>query len=216
MSENYSHQNDLFDQRCVQPVFVIGAGSIGSVVILALVKMGFHDIVVMDADVVDSHNAPMSLYQGKHTGRLKVDVLQEVIEYMTGVTIKTVSEFYTDQTIKQSIIIACVDTMNARSNIWKKVKGEFRINLFIDTRTSAAYSEVYAVSPRLTEEQEQYEGFLFPDSEAARQMCGSHGVIFVPFHVASAVTSTIARFLHTGQKIFCHSVKCDTLETITL
>jgi hypothetical protein len=209
VNTNFSHQSYLFHPQYARPVVIIGVGAIGSMVAFALAKMGVTNITVIDGDTVASHNVPMSLYRSGDLGRLKVEALAEVIAFTTGVTIKTVPEFYVGQSLRRATIIACVDTMAARKVIWQQVKGQVTVDLFIDTRTAEAYAEVYAISPRLPEEREYYEGLLYPDEEAARQTCGRHGIVFVSLGVAASVSATVARFWQSSQKKRCHAVRCD-------
>lgn len=216
MTENFAHQAHLFDPNMARPTVIIGAGSIGSLVTLALAKMGVSDILVIDHDTVDSHNGPMSLYHSGDVGRRKVDVLMARVRDLTGVEIQTKCEEFTDQLLPKATIIACVDSMKARSAIWNGIKGKFKYDLFIDTRTAATYAEVFAISPRLQADQEHYESFLHDDKEGAIQNCGEHGVIFVSMNVASTVSATVARFWQTGQKKHCHAMRCDILETVQL
>lgn len=216
MSENFAHQANLFDPQIARPVIIAGAGSIGSMTALALAKMGVSEITVWDDDVVSSHNAPMSLYRGQDVARKKVDVLSELLKAMSGIEVKTVSEMHSDQPLRNATVIACVDTMSARLGLWKQVKGQITVDLFIDTRTVESYAEVYAVSPRLAEECEQYEATLYSDETAARQTCGTHGVMYVSMSVAAAVAATAAQYWTAGRKKWCHAVKCDTLEIVRL
>ena len=210
MSANFSHQAGLFNPRSARPVVIIGAGMIGSWVAFALAKKGATDITVIDEDVVDSHNIPMSLYRPADLYCSKVAALGEIVNAMTGVTIKTIPEMYTGDPLPKSTVICCVDKMSVRSVVWEQVKIEkIKHDLFVDTRTAATYAEVFAISPRLPDEQKYYEKFLHSDEEAARQTCGHHGIIDVAFAVTASVSATVTRFWQTGQKRAYHAMRCD-------
>ncbi|MCA9354834.1 MAG: ThiF family adenylyltransferase [Candidatus Kaiserbacteria bacterium] len=218
MAENFAHQMNLFDPRLARPVVVIGAGAIGSWVTLALAKMGVSDITVIDGDTVASHNGSMSLYTGADTARLKVEVLRERVRELAGVEIKVVPEMYSGGPLPKGVtVIASVDTIPARKLIWKQLlQQRFSHDLLVDTRTSAAYAEVYAVNPKNGRDREEYERSLPPEDKAAPQTCGFHGVIFASLHVAACVASTVARYWQTGQKVTCRPLKSDTFEVVKL
>ncbi len=90
------------------------------------------------------------------------------------------------------------------------------VDLFIDTRTAATYTEVFAIAHHLPKEREYYEKFLYTDEEASPQMCGMHGAVYVSMSVAATVASAVGRFWQTGQKRRCYAFKCDTIETVQL
>lgn len=216
MSEaaNFAHQEDLFDPRYARKVTLIGAGSVGSYAALFLAKMGVVDIEVWDADVVLSHNAPASLYSHDDIGRMKVKVLGERILQLTGVQIKVMSSMYSGEELRNTSVIACVDTMAARKMIWEKVKLCPTIDLFCETRVNAWFLDVFAVAPCNPEDIKKYEDALFSDKEVVRQLCGQHGVVPVSVRAAQVVVSNFARFWQSGQKKWRHGERADTLEVV--
>ncbi len=212
-SLNLSHQIHLVDPGCVCPVTIIGAGSVGGFVAMLLAKSGVVDLTVYDDDSIESHNIPMSIYGVGDIAKFKVDALKERIEADTGVSIKAVRAMYEAQPLSGTVI-ACVDTMSARSNIWKSVCGNPRVDLFVDTRTLAAYHNVYAIDPHSEEDVEEYTKSLYSDKDAVRQSCGVHGVGYATVVAASSAVSQVLRFWQHGTKKLWHAERRDTLESI--
>lgn len=210
---NLSHQKHLIDPDCVRPVTLIGAGSVGGFVAMLLAKSGVTDLTVMDHDSIESHNVPMSTYGIADIARFKVDALKERIEADTGVSIKAVRAVYDGEPLSGTVL-ACVDTMHARSIIWKAAKGNPRVDLFVDTRTLAAYSNVYVIDPHAEDDVEEYEKSLYSDQDALRQSCGVHGVGYATVVVASSAVSQVLSFWQTGRKKLWHAERRDTLESI--
>ena len=134
---NLSHQVHLIDPNCVRPVTLVGAGSVGGWVALLLVKGGVTDLTVIDHDSIESHNIPMSFYGIEDIARFKVHALKHRIEKDTGVSITDICKAY-EQDPLSGTVIACVDSMHVRSALWKAVKGNPRVDLFVDTRTLAS------------------------------------------------------------------------------
>lgn len=213
-SMNHVHQENLFDPELCRSVKLIGAGSVGSAVALHLMKLGLEHLEVWDADVVVSHNEPMSLYGPADLGRPKVDALAEIIERLTGGTIVAHREHYDGEDLRNASVVMCVDTMAARKRIWEKVKMVPTIDLFLDTRTSGWYLEVLSVSPCDYEDIENYEKLLFDDSKAARQTCGRHGIFPVSSRAGEVVGTKLAMFWSRGRKEWRFAEKCDTFERV--
>ena len=72
---DFLRQSDIFDPGSFPwPVTVIGAGGIGSAVLLGLAKLGVSDFTIFDDDDVEPHNLPNQLlYTEADIGSLKVD-----------------------------------------------------------------------------------------------------------------------------------------------
>ena len=92
MSSLYLRQQDIVDQPRLAstPITVIGAGAIGSFVVLGLAKSGALDITVWDHDSVAVHNLSNQWFRPSDVGRLKVDALGELVAEMTGTEVSTV------------------------------------------------------------------------------------------------------------------------------
>jgi molybdopterin/thiamine biosynthesis adenylyltransferase len=57
-----------------QTAFIMGVGGLGSVVMIALLRLGVKKIIIVDYDVVDNHNMNRQLmYSVKDIGQKKVD-----------------------------------------------------------------------------------------------------------------------------------------------
>lgn len=211
---NYSHQSNLFDPALARPVTVIGAGSVGSHAVYALASMGVTDLMVWDGDTVMSDNTPSSLYGNADVGRPKVEALRDIVLRLTGVEIKIRAEMYTDQPLRNTSVVACVDTMAARRLIWDKAKMHPTIDILCDTRTREAYKEVLCIEPTKQEDIDRYEKLFFEDEFDLRQMCGRHSVIFVSMSAAIDVASNLANFWQNGRKNWRVAERRDTLQRV--
>ena len=59
------------------PIFIIGAGGVGSICSELLVRAGFKKITIIDGDVVEKNNLGRQLYNYEDIGKLKVKCLKE-------------------------------------------------------------------------------------------------------------------------------------------
>lgn len=208
---NHSHQSELFDPARAQTVTVLGAGSVGSWAVYLLAKMGVTDIRVYDEDEVASHNCPMSLYGIQDVGRLKVEALYERIERDTGIRVSVFPRMYQGEPLRNTSVIAAVDTMAARSLIWKQVKNRATVDLFLDSRLNAAYIDVLAIDPSRRDDQSRYELLDFPDEEAQVQICGLHGIAYASSRAAGILAANLTQHWMGYAPQWRVQERCDTL-----
>ncbi len=199
---NFSQQQNLFNPKTARAVHVIGAGSVGSLVVNQLARIGASEITVWDDDSVDSHNVGPSLYGQGDVGYFKVERLRRIIERDTGVRITVMQQKYAGEPLRGSVI-ACVDTMEARKCIWAAVRKKLFVDILVDTRTAKRFVQVFATRPCKPEDILHYEAFLsYTTTEAARQMCGEHSIIFVASRAASIAVETLSDFWQSGRTEF--------------
>lgn len=213
---NLSTQFKIFDPDIARPVTLIGAGSVGSEVARQLTKIGVTDLTVYDDDYVESHNIPSSCFRVKDCGRPKVEALIDIIEEQTGIEINVFKErFDADVPPLKGAVIACVDSMEARQEIWKNVKGRPDVDILIDTRVSEELVWVFAIHPCDPEDIELYEHHLaYSSKEAAPPMCGRHGIIYVASTAARAAIANLTNWWQSGNKKQLHKELVGTLLAI--
>jgi hypothetical protein len=69
------------EEKLSTKILVLGAGGMGSTTSYLLAQFGFKDITVVDFDTIaDSDVEKMMVYKKEHIGKLKIDVLKDVIE----------------------------------------------------------------------------------------------------------------------------------------
>ncbi len=196
---NCSQQDKIFPPRLGRPVTVIGAGAVGSQVVAMLTKVMDHPVTVYDADNVESHNIPMSVYRQADLARSKVDALREIVREQTGAEIKAIPRMYAGEPLHGGSVVCCVDNMEARKEIWRAAKMNPGIDLLVDTRIAEELVSVFAVRPYHPDDIAYYEHFLYPSSKANRITCGRHGIIYVSALAASVAVAALTRFWKIGK-----------------
>jgi hypothetical protein len=196
---NFSQQRKLFEPELARPVTLIGAGAVGSHIASQLCRSGVTDLTVYDDDSIDSHNIPPSLYGLSDFGAYKVDALADILLRDTGVVIKKERRKYAGGKLRGAII-ACVDSMEARQLIWDNALRNPFVEILIDTRIAWEFWQVFSVKPCREGDIHFYEQFLAYQSEdAARQSCGTHGIIYVSSAVATEAVTGLLKFWEDGK-----------------
>lgn len=194
------------------PVTVIGVGGIGSPAALALSKMGVEKITVYDTDTIEDHNLPNQMYRIGDLKKLKVDATRDICADFAGVTIQTRNERFENQQA-HGIVISGVDTMKSREAIWKRMRYNPAVNLYIDARMGAEVCRICTVKTCDPDDVKWYEKTLFPDEKASEELCTAKSVIYNTFTIAGLIASQVKKFARTQS--FAREIIFD-LNTLTI
>jgi hypothetical protein len=187
----FQRQLDIvLPEQLAFPIVVIGAGAIGSAAVVTLAKMGCSDITVWDDDTLEEHNIPNQLCKPSMLGHSKVEALRELTLELTEVAIKTENHRYRGQKLR-GLVIAAVDSMDARQVIWKRVKLDPDVPLLVDARMGAEFARIYVIHPCDPDETDFYESNLYGSSEAERLPCSARSIIYCPTVVGGLVALLI-------------------------
>lgn len=192
---DFSRQRQLFDPTTLLwSIQLVGCGSTGSAIALAIGKLGVPELSIWDADVVEEVNcAGQVLFGPRHIGMAKVEAASQTLrELAPWTTVTPVEQQYTGQPLR-GIVIAAVDSMASRSAIWKRVRMNVEVSRFIDTRVGGEFGECFTIRPCHIEDVEMYEGFLFPDAEAFHLPCGAEAIVNTALMMSSIVSSQLVR-----------------------
>ena len=175
------------------PVTIIGAGGIGSPTTLVLTKMGVEKITIYDNDVIEKHNLPNQMYRISDIDKSKVDATKDICNDFSGVTINSLKEEFVSQQI-YGIVISGVDSMKSRELIWKRMKYNPSVNIYIDARMGAELCKIHTVKTCDPGDIKWYEATLFPDSKASEEVCTAKSVIYNTFIIAGLIASQVKKF----------------------
>jgi len=176
-------------------ITVIGAGAIGSTTCVFLGKMGACGLQVWDADTVESHNWSNQLYRDEDIGKLKASALIEVMEAFGGHTPNAVAARYVDQPLSE-VVISAVDSMESRKVIWKSVRKQPEVRLYLDARMGLETLVVHAVRPQTREDRISYAKSLCSDTEALQEPCTARSVVYTPLMAAAVLCNLVKRYVN--------------------
>ncbi len=204
--EDYVDQLKIFDPKTWGwPVHLIGAGGINNLVGATLAKMGISEIHIWDDDILESRNLPTEVgYSAAMCGKPKVEAMAGLLSYLmpeNSFKLHLHQERVTEQTPLNGVIIAGVDSMASRKIIWENVKNNYiEIPFFIDGRSGGEETQLFAFSPADFNAREDYETWLFDDSEAARLTCGARNIGYISAYFAGEISYLLTLF-HRGLPI---------------
>lgn len=179
-------------------VTLIGLGSIGSVTGLYLAKMGVCNLTAFDADVVDIHNISNQAYGMSDVGLLKSDAFSILVENQTGVLPNTIGLQYDGRQLS-GVVISAVDSMKSREMIWKAIRDQPQVQLYIDARMGLETLIVHAVRPQVKADRVAYTSSIVPNDQALQEPCTARTVCYTPLMAASVVCNLVKRYVNNEQ-----------------
>lgn len=211
MNEAFCRSVGIINPNQTKPVAIIGCGSIGSFAALTLAKMGFQKFLLYDGDYVGPENIGCQMFGWEHVGKKKTEALKSLlIEYspLTNNDIRCYDYVDASTPISKVITILGVDSMQARSLIWGKVKG--KVPFLVDGRIGGQTIRVFSVVPILQEYKEFYEESLYTDEEADELPCTQRNVADVGLFVGAMVARAVRRYITDN-----HIIKETALDALT-
>jgi hypothetical protein len=187
----YQRQTDLVKCDPRTPIVVIGAGGIGSFTALTLAKMGMEDITVYDFDDVEEHNLPNQFYRTSDIGERKVDALYTQVMQFTGTHINTFEERFTADKLQKhapTVVIAAVDSMAARGEVFQGFMNSRTCRWLIDGRMGGDQAEVYTIQ-NTAEDCAWYKERLWKDEDTAPVPCTSRATMYNVLTIASMIAN---------------------------
>lgn len=186
-------QDDIIDKRLYDMrTVVVGAGGIGSFLVLSLAKMGMDNILVCDPDDVEAHNIPNQLYGENDKGDKKVEALSRLVRRMTGTEVEEYPyriDHVANQLPEHDLLISAVDSMAARMALFGT---RYPKAWFMDGRMGAQMAWVLSVDPKNKEARRYYESKLYTDDEASEEPCTARATVFGGFGI-SGIMASVAR-----------------------
>ena len=195
------------------PVSVIGAGAVGSCAVMALAKMGFHDLAVWDFDKVDEVNIGNQFYRFQDIGKYKVRALKELVIDFAAVPIADFSERFTGSD-RKGVYIVAVDSMASRKEVWSWVRGLPGASWYLDPRMGAEMASLRVVGPNMPTTWEAYEKTLWEDSSIPNEPCTAKSTIYTAMNLGALCAQTVRDCLQdTAKKEYQWDIRGHILET---
>jgi len=196
----FLRQQDVVDAEKLAnlQVTLIGLGSIGSVTGLYLTKMGICNLTAFDADVVEKHNWSNQLYSEEDIGLTKAVAFRKLLDMYGSIQPRIQSERYVDQSLSE-VVISAVDSMKSREIIWKSIRVEPQVKLYIDARMGLETLVVHSVRPQIREDRVRYSQTIVSDDQAFQEPCTARTICYTPLMAASVVCNLLKRFVNHEQ-----------------
>jgi hypothetical protein len=176
-------------------VTMIGAGSIGSTTAVWLGKMGVNDIWIFDDDKVEEHNWSNQMFRASDIGKPKGQALFDVMKEFGMQTPLVRLEKYVDRPLSQ-LVISCVDSMSSRKTIWKAIRQQSGVQLYIDARMGLETLRVFAFNPMIREERVKYAKSLYSDVGALQEPCTARTISYTPLMASAVICNLVKRYVN--------------------
>jgi len=196
MTDLYRNQSSILNIEDYDylKIAIIGLGSIGSFLSIALNKLGFKNLILIDDDIIEEHNITTQFYFKNSIGGTKVNVISQ---YLTG----NISTYNTRVTplnkIDADIVFICVDTLKQRKFITKSILDSYeKLNkprLIIDGRMHRLIFQVHTIPIENQELLNRYvESTMDKEFTGA---CTEKGIIQNIFAVTSIMIEQLKKVL---------------------
>ena len=190
----------IFDSRtCTNPIHIIGVGGIGSHVVRHLVLLGcgvVNELHVWDGDTVAPHNLANQIYVGRDVGQSKVSALGRHALSWGGVKLREHPQFFNVALRPRGVVFLCVDTMQARKDIWESaIKSNANVPLFVESRMDATNVLIHVIDPCNKTHVTEWERYWYPDSAANNQIAGCGGKLAVGPTASAAADLAVWQFI---------------------
>ena len=194
LQDRFQRQQDLVPRALLTDtlVAVIGLGAIGRPVALQLAGIGVPRIQLIDFDLVDLSNVTTQGYWAADVGQSKVSATAAAIHQLdSSIAVQTVLDRYRPRMTVGQAVFCCVDSIDARSAIWRSVGGNCRF--WADGRMLAEVIRVLAVADRAG--REYYPKTLFAQSEAQAGRCTARSTVYAATIAAGLMVHQFTRWL---------------------
>lgn len=181
------HKDLIPIEACNKKICIVGAGAIGSHVSMALARMGFLNLILIDFDEVEEFNMNSQGYMPEDIGRMKVEAMAKKIYDFSGVQIERSTKPYTKETLDCDIIIAAVDSMEVRKSLWENNR---HVPLYIDSRMGAEVALLLTSTPF----ESDYANSLYSDKDAVQEKCTAKATIYTAMLVSGLVCKIVKDF----------------------
>jgi hypothetical protein len=212
-SPDFWRQLSVCDPEDLPPVIVIGAGGIGSFTIMALAKMGVRHLAIYDPDSVEAHNIPNQIFGPEAVGKSKVMAASDLCAQLAGISPSIHEERLSRRHRLNGVVVSGVDSMKSRKEVWRKVKKNPDVPLYVEARMGAEVSRIHSVNPSDPKAIKWYESTLYEDSAALDLPCTARAIIYNGFSIGALIANQVKKW--AGKEDLFQEIIFD-LKTLTL
>lgn len=190
----FVRQKELVPQDRLAAIMttVIGVGAIGRQLAVQLAAIGTPRIQLVDFDVVDLTNITTQGYWAADIGLPKIQATAAAIRQLDPtITVECIQDRYRPRTEIGDAVFCAVDSINARSAIWRSVGS--RCRFWCDGRMLAEVIRVLAADEHTG--RDHYPTTLFAQAEAQAGRCTARSTIYAAAMAAGIMVHQFTRWL---------------------
>ncbi len=190
----FTRQQDLVphDKLAALTCTVIGVGAVGRQVALQLAALGARRIQLIDFDTVDETNITTQGYRKADIDHLKVGATStHILQIDPDITVTVIPDRYRPNLDTGEAIFCCVDTISARSAIWRSL--QHRHLFWSDARLRGEVLRVLTATNPAS--QQHYPTTLFPQQESQPGPCTAKSTLYTANIAAGLMLHQLTRWL---------------------
>jgi molybdopterin/thiamine biosynthesis adenylyltransferase len=192
MSDRFLRNKDIINQKNLSEVTIIGAGGVGSALILSAAIMGFKKIHIWDFDTLEEHNLSTTMYPESYLGKPKTKAAKDMVKYFGCKTeIVEHGEFGLFDTATECLLMA-PDNMEVRKiiySVWSRNKNR---KVLVDGRMGALSMDVHTVDKYNDTFMDNWK----PSRDIPDEPCTAKHTIFTANIIAGIMLSQLFNVLH--------------------
>jgi len=193
-TNRFSPQDELVPRGRLSEIkaTVIGVGAIGRQVAIQLASIGAPHIQLIDFDRVDLTNLTTQGFCADDLNQLKVQATASTIQRIDqSITVEMIEDRYRTRHETGEAVFCCVDSISARSAIWRAVR--HRCRFWVDGRMLGEVVRILAVDSISTAS--RYATTLFAPSDSQQGRCTSRSTIYSASIAAGLMVHQFTRWL---------------------
>ena len=192
MADRFLRNKDLIDQKNLDELTIIGAGGVGSALILSAAIMGFKKIHVWDFDVLEEHNLSTTMYPESYLGESKTEAAKAMVKYF-GCDTKIIEH---DKFGYMDSLTPCTmmapDNMEVRKMVYMNWIRTPNRKVLVDGRMGALSMDIHTVDAL----HDSYMSNWKPSRDIPDLPCTAKHTIFTANIIAGIMLSQIFNVLH--------------------
>ena len=191
----FLRNSTLINQSYLDELTIIGAGGVGSALVMNAAIMGFKCIHIWDFDMLENHNLSTTTYPEEYLGMPKVDAAQkQAVFYNNKVKVYTHNEKWVQGKYLSPNVMMAPDNMEVRYGVYldwyHNKKG-----ILVDMRMGALTMEVISVTPQ----HNNYVDTWRPSAAIQDEECTAKHTIFTAAVISGIGLSQAFNCLHSMQ-----------------
>lgn len=206
--DRYRRQNRYFvPAKHNKRITVIGCGSLGGNIAVALAKMGLDEFDLFDMDTVEEHNVPNQPFNMHQIGEKKTEAVASMIcsQFNTRGWPSTTHEVNCygewDETvpIRQGIIINAPDSIAVRKSVFERAP---KRSFIVDVRSGPESYNVYFCDTEDPKSVKFYSDTFFDVSNAVNDGCGAQSTVFGSLDITALAVNGVVRHVN-NERVPC-------------